>query len=56
MTNQEQELREAARVALLRWMQVLDPQGSYIDEIADVEPCGRWNFDDLLCHCYEMNQ
>ena len=47
--------REIARIAILEWLQELDPNGTYVDKIADQEPCGLWNFDDALSHAYEMN-
>ena len=37
MTNQEQELREAARVALLRWLHYLDGSGIAVDHSGDLE-------------------
>ena len=55
MTNQEQELKEAARVALLKWLHYLDGSGIAVDHSGDLETAESWPFQDVLCHCYEMN-
>ena len=58
MNEQQQRLaakQEAARVAILEWLQEKDPNGTYVDSQADLEPCGIWSFDDALSHAFEMN-
>ena len=54
MSEQEQELREAARVALLQWLHYLDGSGLGEDAAA-LETAESWSFDDVLSHAYEVN-
>ena len=53
MTDQEQELREAARVALLQWLDYL--RTGKANDSGDMDKAEWWSFDDVLSHCYEMN-
>ena len=50
MSDQEQELREAARVALLQWLHYLDGSG-----LGELETAESWSFDDVLNHAYVVN-
>ena len=58
MNEQKQRLaakEETARIAILEWLKEMDHHGTYVDEDADIEPFGRWTFDDALAHAFEMN-
>ena len=58
MNEQQQRLaakQEAARIAILEWLKEMDHHGTYVDEEAAYEPCGKWTFDNALAHAFEMN-
>ena len=54
MTDEEQELKEGARVALLQWLHYVDRSGVGDDPPA-LETAESWSFDVVLRVAYVLN-